>query len=363
MSTQQERIEANRRRALERLKRRGLIRPDQARKIEDRNEKRPSKIRRELQPESDSQDVPVDLTLARVERAKKVAEKRTIAQERLESSESNLRDASGNENRAMQQSGKRPLDRIRPTIRREDYIEYDFATMKNSYGGFINVEETEDGWENKKQRSLEEWQREQKERRALYENAPPPEHPSLAPRCVECNINTELDPLLHDVFKLQICKTCAKNKPEKFALLTKTECKEDYFLTDPELNDSTLFYRLEKPNPHSGTFARMQLFVRCQIEEFAFKKWGGEEGLDKEWQRREEGKAQRREKKYIMKMKEMRKKTRAQEYTRNMLKRKHGEEHVHEFSAPIDGGVNEDGFRVTKRRCITCGLETEEIVI
>ncbi|CUS23329.1 LAQU0S09e02322g1_1 [Lachancea quebecensis] len=335
-------------RALEKLKRRGIIRNDQAKKIESRNE-----------PKSKP---------AALEVVNSVAENKAKALERYKHHQQNLRDASGNINESVEldksSSRKRPLDRIRPTVRTQDYIEYDFATMKNSYGGFINAEEDySEGPENKKQQSLEEWQKAQKERKALYENAPPPDHPSLAPRCIECNINTELDPLLHDVFKLQICKACTKAHPEKYSLLTKTECKEDYFLTDPELNDQELFHRFEKPNPHSGTFARMQLFVRCEVEEFAYKKWGGEEGLDNEWQRREEGKAQRREKKYQAKMKEMRVKTRAQEYTKKLLERKHGKEHVHEFSAAIDGGLNEEGIKLSKRRCIGCGLEVNEIAL
>lgn len=337
---------------MEKLKKRGIIRSEQAKQIESRNEPRP-----EPRPEPSRPDV-----------LQTVTENREQAMQRYMHHQQNLRDASRNENKSVEldksASRKRPLDKIRPTVRRQDYIEYDFSTMQNSYGGFINVEEDfGDGPDTKKKQSLEEWQRAQKERKALYEDAPPPEHPSLVPRCVECNINTELDPLLHDVFKLQVCKACAISRPEKFALLTKTECKEDYFLTDPELNDQSLFHRFEKPNPHSGTFARMQLFVRCEVEAFAFKKWGGEEGLDKEWQRREEGKAQRREKKYQAKMKEMRLKTRAQEYTKKMLERKHGQEHVHEFSTAVSGGVDEDNMELLKRRCISCGLEVTEIAL
>ena len=194
----------------------------------------------------------------------------------------------------------------------------------------------------------------------LYENAPPPEHISQAPKCIECNVNIEMDPVLHDVFKLQVCKQCSKDHPEKYSLLTKTECKEDYFLTDPELNDPDLFYKLEKPNPHSGTFARMQLYVRCKIEEFAFKKWGGEEGLDQEWQRREEGKSSRREKKYQKKIAEMRLKTRAQEYTTKLREKKYGMKHVHDFSVVVTTGKDEDGHSYTRKKCIDCGLEMEE---
>lgn len=268
------------------------------------------------------------------------------------------------------ESNKRPLESIKPSIHTKDYIEYDFSTMKNLNGGYINPEDRPYSFDDdnddlgaKKQKTLDDWKREQQERKHIYENAPPPEHISKAPKCIDCGINIEMDPVMDDVFKLRVCKSCVKEHPEKYSLLTKTECKEDYFLTDPELNDVDLFHKLEKPNPHSGTFARMQLFVRCEVEAFAYNKWGGEEGLDKEWHRREEGKSQRREKKYQQEMLKMRMKTRAQEYTTRLKERKHGKAHKHSFTAPIDGGTNEDGHQILRRRCLDCGMETEEVDI
>lgn len=291
-----------------------------------------------------------------------IQENREKALARLRTRQENLRDASSNRNPSLKEP-KKPLEMIRPSIRKEDYIEYDFSTMKNTYGGFINQEDGDVHNGGERSKTLEEWQEEQRNRRMLFEDEPPPMHIALAPKCHECNINIEMDPLMKKIFHLQVCKTCVKNHPEKYALLTKTECKEDYFLTDPELNDKALFDRLDKPNPHSGTFSRMQLFVRYQVEKFAFEKWGGEEGLDKEWQRREEGKNMRREKKYQQKLNEMRLKTRAQEYTTRLKELKHGKKHVHEFSEPFDGGKNEDGVGVQKRRCLTCGLEVVEIAL
>jgi DNA-repair protein complementing XP-A cells len=54
-----------------------------------------------------------------------------------------------------------------------------------------------------------------------------------------------------------------------------------------ELKDETILPHLLRPNPHGGTFSNMMLFLRLQAEEFAFKKWGGEEALDDEFDRRE----------------------------------------------------------------------------
>ena len=95
--------------------------------------------------------------------------------------------------------------------------------------------------------------------------------------------------------------------------MTKTECKEDYLLTDPELKDEELLPHLLRPNPHASTYSNMMLFLRfqvrstgaritglvsCQVEKVAWDKWGGEEGLDKEWERREQFKKRKREAKF-----------------------------------------------------------------
>ncbi|AET37875.1 DNA repair protein RAD14 Ecym_2122 [Eremothecium cymbalariae DBVPG len=365
-------IEANRRKALERLKQRGITKPGSNNgNIVTKNS---DSI---LTANAKAEAVPQEST-SLIERT--VQENASTSAELSKQSAQSLRDASLSPNVVFSMNARHFTDKspnvaskevvkLRPTIRKKDYIEYDLSTMKNTYGGFINsnddndVANYESNSTSKKEQSLEEWKREQRERRSLYEDAPPPEHISLAPKCTECQINIEMDPIMKDIFHLKVCKTCVKAHPEKFSLLTKTECKEDYFLTDPELNDTSLFDRLEKPNPHSGTFARMQLFVRCKIEEFAFNKWGGERGLDEEWQRREEGKVSRREKKYHKMLKEMRLKTRAQEYTNRLKELKHGKGHVHEFGAPVDGGNNQDGIPVHKRKCVGCDLEIEEIML
>ncbi|KAL6942548.1 hypothetical protein ACO0QE_003727 [Hanseniaspora vineae] len=283
---------------------------------------------------------------------------------------------------------------IRPSIRRKDYIEYDFSTMENSYGGFINNDRSlyGSGYSSigNTEKTFEQWQAEQRSKNDLFngpssfttetgdaaENGVQPVREfkhlgpdiisdlSSLPKCEECHVNVEFDTILLQHFKIKICKRCTVEHPEKYSLLTKTECKSDYLLTEPELEDRKLFHRLEKANPHSGTFARMQLFLRKEVEEFAFKKWGGQDGLDKEWEQREASKLERREKKYQLKLKEMRKKTRAQEYTEKMKMKKFGAKHVHEFSAPLKmKKKSDDGYDVVKRRCIGCGMEVEELDI
>lgn len=248
-----------------------------------------------------------------------------------------------------------------PLINRKDYIEYDLATMKDSRGGFLSAEEPPNPLSaNADESSLEAWKERQKAQHVVRD-LPPPVDLSQAPKCFECG-SIDIDPNLYLNFNLvRVCRSCARSKPEKYSMLTKTECREDYMLTDPELKDTALLPRIEKPNPHG--FSRMQLYLRFQVEEYAWKKWGSEEGLDKEWERREEMRLQRREKKYNDKMKEMRKKTRAEEYTRKLRDGKSlGERHVHDWLAPL-AFVGEENLKMVKKRCIDCGVETEEVVI
>ncbi|KAK6454264.1 XPA protein C-terminus-domain-containing protein [Scheffersomyces xylosifermentans] len=248
-----------------------------------------------------------------------------------------------------------------PAIRKQDYIEFDFSTMKDSRGGFLN-DETAAGRMAEGQNegeTLEEWKERQRKQQTVYQELPPPMDIEKAPKCYECG-SMEIDPNLYKNFwNVRACRKCMREKPEKYSLLTKTECREDYLLTDPELKDVALLPRIEKPNPHG--FSRMQLFLRFQVEEFAWKKWGGPDKLDEEWERREANRIKRRDKKYNDQLKEMRKKTRAEEYTRKLRNGQSlGERHVHEWSAPLKMRGEEN---MVKRRCVDCGMEMEEVLI
>lgn len=244
-----------------------------------------------------------------------------------------------------------------PSIRSKDYIEYDFSTMKDSRGGFLDQSEPTGFGKEEEPLNLQEW-REKQKRDQLIKDLAPPLDLKNAPKCVECE-SLEIDPNFFTNFKVSVCRRCKKKGPEKYSLLTKTECREDYLLTDPELRDTNLLHRIEKPNPHG--FLRMQLFLRMQVEGFAWKKWGSPEGLDKEWEKRERTRLERKEKRYQSKLKEMRKRTRAEEYTRKIRNGQLiNERHEHLWSVPMTVAGSSS---MIKRRCIDCGIETEEIVI
>lgn len=260
----------------------------------------------------------------------------------------------------QQQEGNGRKAEIKPVTKKRDYIDFDFSTMKDTHGGFMDGndngmrDESEEAEGNK---ALEEWKEKQKKEH-IVRDLPPPMDPSQAPKCFECG-SLEIDPNLYTNFRqVRVCRRCAKAKPEKYALLTKTECKEDYLLTEPELQDLSLLPRIEKPNPHG--YSRMQLFLRLQVEAFAIKKWGSLDKLDQEWERREEMRLKRKDKKYNDKLKEMRRKTRAEEYTRKLRNGKSiNEKHVHDWAKPIP--FTRDDMNFVRKRCIDCGIEAEEL--
>lgn len=122
---------------------------------------------------------------------------------------------------------------------------------------------------------------------------------------------------------------------------------------------------LNKPNPHKSHWHDMMLFLRYQVEDYAFKtKWGSSEALDEEFEKRETDKKRRKEEKFKSKLNELKKKTRTDAYRRNLKgsgSSKFGErigegKHEHEWGRTIE---NEEGMTV--KTCTECGMEVEEL--
>ncbi|KAK7682974.1 hypothetical protein QCA50_014007 [Cerrena zonata] len=336
---QQKRIAANRERALQRL--------------QNRNGPSPPHQQQQQPPQQPVQHRVIP-ALPKV--ALTPEQKQRIETNRLKAQEIQKRRQEQNRDGASSQNKKRK-EYQPPPINKKDYIEYDFSTMKDSKGGFLNLE---DPPANQDPKTLKDWEQEQANKQILVKEDAPPLEPDKAPQCFECQ-SIEIDLNLYNNFRnVRVCKKCMREHPDKYSLLTKTECREDYLLTEPELQDLSILPRIEKPNPHG--FSRMQLFLRFQVEEFAWKKWGSAQGLDEEWERREQARLVRRDKKYQTKLRDMRKKTRAEEYTRKLRNGMGlGERHVHDWSAPLT--VEDSARHIVKKRCIDCGVETEEVII
>lgn len=282
---------------------------------------------------------------------------------------------------------------IRPAkkFERSGFVEYDFSTMTDTKGGFLSELDDPQRVERKRgepdplagkpaSMSLKEWERTQllKKLRAAKSG---PFEPGISvleetvKKCSECG-SLELDFAWVEIFGCEVCYACKEKMPEKYSLLTKTEAREDYLLTNPELEDKELLPRLEKPNPHASHWSMMQLYLRYQVEAFAFsdRKWGSAAALDEEFSRRESGRKTKKEEKFKKKLKELKKRTRVDAYERSMARRKgeggddgevrfgakivgKGDRHEHEWGRTVED--EETGVGV--KRCVECGMECEEI--
>ncbi|KAL9627073.1 MAG: hypothetical protein Q9164_007714, partial [Protoblastenia rupestris] len=210
-------------------------------------------------------------------------------------------------------AGFRPLDDIQPARNFTKFVEYDFSKMTDTKGGFLTAEDDphnralhalkED--EKPAHMTMKEWERHQL-LRSLRDKKAGPFEPSLSVLkkeenkvCRECG-SLEIDWKWEEIFGCAICNACKEKFPDKYSLLTKTEAKEDYLLTDPELKDEELLPHLERPNPHKSTWNNMMLYLRYQVEDYAFseKKWGSGKALDEEFAKREGEKKRRKEDKF-----------------------------------------------------------------
>ncbi|KAI9106128.1 XPA protein C-terminus-domain-containing protein [Phlyctochytrium arcticum] len=197
-----------------------------------------------------------------------------------------------------------------------NYCEYNLSTMKDSRGGFLFEEQpTGEAAEPKKAKVVSD----------------PPINLMMneSSLCETCQ-SIDLDPHYLKHFGVHVCKSCKDEHTEKYSLLTKTECRQDYLLTESELRDAKRLPHWIKPNPHKSTYSNMLLYLRKQVEEFAWDKWGSPEALDKTFEDREQVKKERKEKKWKAKVSELRRKTRTSTWQRDV-----NEKHEHVYGEPI----------------------------
>jgi DNA-repair protein complementing XP-A cells len=304
-------------------------------------------------------------------------------------------------------------DYIQPAKKyaRSEFIDYDFSKMTDTKGGFLSIiddaknkamwkgvnreEQKPEGmtmaaWERERvRRKLREnlntinGKEEEDEEAALLEAAENAEVESgtfkgkwgdgkrdIKGKCRECN-SLEIDWKWQDIFSVSVCNACKDKVPDKYSLLTKTEARDDYLLTDPELKDEDILPHLERPNPHKQFFHPMQLFLRLQVEAYAFspEKWGSPEALDEEYEKRREVSKGRKEKKFKNKLEDLKKRTRVEAYKRARLSggadvqfgqkiKGRYDKHEHEWGR----SVLDPESGMTRKRCDECGMEVEELV-
>ncbi|KAJ3298510.1 hypothetical protein HDU79_010246 [Rhizoclosmatium sp. JEL0117] len=219
-----------------------------------------------------------------------------------------------------------------------DYCEYNLTNMHDTRGGFIPVDSD---------LLVETSIQATEEEKAMV---------PIGSVCAECG-SLDVDAVLFKHYKVFVCRRCKNTLLDKYSLLTKTEVREDYLLTESELRDTEKLPYWMKKNPHKDTYASMLLYLRMHVEEFAIKKWGSLEKLDEEFERRGVTKQARKKAKFEAKLTELRKKT----LTSTWMKLQEDQEHVHEYENM--GVIVRSSGRVIQQTCRTCGVlfEFEEL--
>jgi DNA-repair protein complementing XP-A cells len=145
-------------------------------------------------------------------------------------------------------------DGIQPARKFKKYVDHDFSRMTDTKGGFLSAED--DPWnkalhaskegEKPAHMTLKEWERHQL-LKGLRDRKEGPFEPGLGfgqrdkgKKCRECG-SLEIDWQWEEVFKCPVCSRCKEKFPERYSLLTKTEAKDDYLLTDRKF--SWLYYQ------------------------------------------------------------------------------------------------------------------------
>lgn len=254
---------------------------------------------------------------------------------------------------AESSSAKRAADAALPRDKAlGDYIEFDLTRLHNSKGGFL----VEDKAGEEATKTLEDLQKErEREKQRLRDQMEPGIilDPATRPVCERCGSSDIIYEPFQRVFNVRVCRACERANPDAYSLLTKTEVKEDYLFTDAELSDAELLPHLLKRNPHKSTYSNMMLFLRSQVEAYAFSdaKWGSAENLDEEYQRRQDLKTKKRTQKFQQGLARLRRRT----IRDNIWQSRRDAEHEHEWVAAPDGSA--------MQACASCGqkIAVEEL--
>lgn len=201
--------------------------------------------------------------------------------------------------------------------------------------------------------------------------------------CEYCHDSIDYDPDLYRSFGILICRPCKATFPTSFQLLTKTQVKVDYLLTDDDLKfpEPGLPFLL-KVNPRMPTWTPMSLFCKYQVVRRAMLKWGVDDEtllqdkIEAEKRAREETQLRIKKKQFEGKLKELRIKTRLDK-SLELSKRDHakgstsgrstmpnaGHEHVFGIQAPLSDHLDDNNSsksqKLSKQVCQICGLAVE----
>eukprot|EP00040_Diaphanoeca_grandis_P032312 m.195569 g.195569 ORF g.195569 m.195569 type:complete len:291 (+) comp32574_c1_seq2:183-1055(+) len=194
----------------------------------------------------------------------------------------------------------------------------------------------------------EKEEEEEIQKKTVYEQAPEsaPQYPRQT-RCVDCNAEF-FNSYLEKHFGVFVCDACRDRfYDEKYSLVTKQTAKDDYLLKDSDLaGRSNSLKFVERKNRKNVHWSSYKLYLLSQVEERSFQHYGGEDGLNAEFEARD----LTRRTKAIAAQKKAVKKLRKATLTSAWLEKAAASEHVHDFAAE-EYNKAED---LWSKKCKTC---------
>ncbi|KAF2365028.1 XPA protein [Trinorchestia longiramus] len=164
------------------------------------------------------------------------------------------------------------------------------------------------------------------------------------PRCGDCGNSFDSSYLLK-FFDHPTCDDC-RDSETRHALVTKTDARTEYLLTDVDLDKREPPLRfIVRKNPHNERWGEMKLYLKLQIEKRCLEVWGSEEALEEAMAKKAAQRELAKQKKFKKKMQELRMNVRSSLYTRA------SKSHEHEYG-PEEYIEEDDEYSKT---CATCG--------
>nr|CAD2140345.1 unnamed protein product [Meloidogyne enterolobii] len=167
---------------------------------------------------------------------------------------------------------------------------------KQSYASAGGFNSDDDELEERREQISEALQKNQNK---LYEHLSPPE------LCLDCK-----GPLFSDAYlwKYLVNQFVINAELEKYKLITRTEAKTKFLLTDADLDcrKPPLRY-ISRKNPHNPRYGDMKLYLRSQLEARALEVYGSFTSLEQAKQKRELNREKANERRFEKKIHSMRK--------------------------------------------------------
>lgn len=111
----------------------------------------------------------------------------------------------------------------------------------------------------------------------------PPE--PVGDHCDGCNVvlhSGNMAQSFADAFGVAVCAAC--HGDGDFELMTKSDAQKQFLLPDASMK---VLRFMEKQNPRHTNWKPMKLYLRKQVRERSYRRWGGSEGLAAEREKRE----------------------------------------------------------------------------